>query len=476
MITSRMLIYFQILFLLIFSTIFYLLLDDYDKAAANNLAEYTVYQDKAIRKYNRNVQKKSIALLKEQGVLKEDFFNIGLMSSSYMSREIHNQYRKLVKDNHIDDAVEVVYKSVSNNPLNPLNKANSFELSLIEEMQAKGKGSISKVINIDDKKMMVNGTLERNRLACLQCHGQPKDAPKELRDTYGTGSGFYEKVGDVRGISLVYTSLDTHEVTKNTFFITVVGSVVLLLVIVYFIMQHYGKELKRKDKLLIKQSQYAALGEMGMTIITQWREPLSKISMRLDNMIMDHEFGGVDAEDHLKRLREAEEYLNVFANSVEKFKTLYDPFQVATLVQPTIIFDDVLTVLNKESILSNVTFNKEFKTKASIEMKGNVFFIASLELIKVFLQLSKVSTSAPTIINIIIYEEEGLKVNVLANIEISDASKHDLNKGHNSALVMTKLLVEEQLNGKFSFICSGNLLDISITLPTKVDMELHHGL
>ena len=56
---------------------------------------------------------------------------------------------------------------------------------------------------IYDRKYLVSSRPSISRESCLICHGNPADAPKEITDRYGTGSGFNYNVGEVVGASVV---------------------------------------------------------------------------------------------------------------------------------------------------------------------------------------------------------------------------------------------------------------------------------
>ncbi len=89
------------------------------------------------------------------------------------------------------------YKNASLNPMNPLNDADDFE-----------KGVISLFANNRGVKewqgFRSRGEAQYYSMAvagepftddCLLCHGKPEDAPAELRERYGTSSGFNIKSG-----------------------------------------------------------------------------------------------------------------------------------------------------------------------------------------------------------------------------------------------------------------------------------------
>ena len=89
------------------------------------------------------------------------------------------------------------FRVTSDEYRNPANAPNKFERRALE------------VFKRDDEILYVESLEEQSYLyaqpifvkkACLRCHGDPKDAPKEVIEKYGDRRAFGYKVGDVRGI------------------------------------------------------------------------------------------------------------------------------------------------------------------------------------------------------------------------------------------------------------------------------------
>lgn len=127
-------------------------------------------------------------------ILPEDRFVLSAMSSSYISREIMTRL-------NIEDTSEYHYRRVSINPRNPASKADSFEAGLINLFNA------DRGLTIWEDNTFVNGK-EYHMVAepviftgsCMQCHGDPKDSPRELIDIYGDTNGFHYRTDEVAGV------------------------------------------------------------------------------------------------------------------------------------------------------------------------------------------------------------------------------------------------------------------------------------
>ncbi len=127
-------------------------------------------------------------------VLPEGRFILKAMSSSYISREVMTRL-------NLKDASRYHYRRVAENARNPSSEPNESESDLIAYFQRN-----------PDTRVWENTTLvggEEYRLvarpvvftaSCMNCHGDPKDAPVELIDIYGDQNGFHYQINEVSGV------------------------------------------------------------------------------------------------------------------------------------------------------------------------------------------------------------------------------------------------------------------------------------
>lgn len=163
----------------------------------------------------------------------EEEFILEAMSTSYVARSIFEDVR--------NEFPEYIIKFSSKNPRNPLNQAGPEEIKIIEHFDnnpylKKWEGSIK----IGTKEYMAKFNARRMEESCLNCHGDPKDAPASLIEKYGSVAGFYQPMGKVIGMDTV--AIPIAKVTeklwfelKNTLFFGAVGLLLFFVVILFVI-------------------------------------------------------------------------------------------------------------------------------------------------------------------------------------------------------------------------------------------------
>jgi len=126
----------------------------------------------------------------------KDVFMPEAMSTSYISRKIFEEVRKSFPD--------YIIRFSSLNPRNPVNLAGPDEHRIIEYFQGNPQArQVTREVQIQGKRYLANFTSRWFVPACMQCHGDPKDAPAELIKRYGDTAGFHRRVGEVAGLDMV---------------------------------------------------------------------------------------------------------------------------------------------------------------------------------------------------------------------------------------------------------------------------------
>ena len=148
---------------------------------------------KAIRSYVDEVQRPIVNDLKNAH-FKEDFFDSRILSSSSITQYIYDKQL-------LNKELKYEYKLVATNPLNPRHKANKFETEILDKFREGKIKDYFSLIEEDNKSyFFIAMPINKNKKSCLQCHGNPKDAPSSMIAQYGNTSGYYEKIGDLRAM------------------------------------------------------------------------------------------------------------------------------------------------------------------------------------------------------------------------------------------------------------------------------------
>ncbi len=121
-------------------------------------------------------------------------FVLKAMSSSYISREIMAQL-------NMEDTSGYHYRRVSMRPRNPESSPDEFESRLIQMFdQNKEIKTWEDNTYVKGKKYHLVARPVTFTKSCMQCHGNPEDAPKELIKIYGDQHGFHYIPGQVGGV------------------------------------------------------------------------------------------------------------------------------------------------------------------------------------------------------------------------------------------------------------------------------------
>ncbi|WP_024336385.1 c-type heme family protein [Desulfotignum balticum] len=126
--------------------------------------------------------------------LPEGRFVLKAMSSSYISREVMDRL-------NLKDASHYHYRRVALNARNPVSEPNAFESGLIRYFNENpGAGIWENTTQVKGEDYRLVARPVAFRASCLNCHGDPEDAPGELVDIYGDTNGFFHTEGEVGGV------------------------------------------------------------------------------------------------------------------------------------------------------------------------------------------------------------------------------------------------------------------------------------
>ena len=159
----------------------------------------------------------------------DDYFDPTWMSSTYAIREMGERSKTHGLEGYY-------YKDAAVGARNPKNEADAVERAFIEELNTnQSLEESSDVRTIDGQPYLVvlrrGEVLERG---CLQCHGDPNDAPKDLVRQYGSERSFNRQaeLGDVISavsarvpVAAAYAEADRVSKQLATLLLAILGSV-----------------------------------------------------------------------------------------------------------------------------------------------------------------------------------------------------------------------------------------------------------
>ncbi len=123
------------------------------------------------------------------------------MSTSYVGREIMGRVKERFPD--------FIYKRPAGNPINPINQADSFELQMLTWFNANPHANEWQgLIEKNQRSYFARFKAIYAEQECLLCHGDPADAPRVMKELYGTRGGFNYQVGEAVAADAIYIPVD----------------------------------------------------------------------------------------------------------------------------------------------------------------------------------------------------------------------------------------------------------------------------
>jgi len=101
---------------------------------------------------------------------------------------------------------------------------------------------------------------------------------------------------------------------------------------------------REKDRLMLQQARFAAMGEMIGNIAHQWRQPLNKLGLALQRMQMEQEKGILTDQLMEERVANGMDQLLGLSRTIDDFRNFFRPdsdpapFSLAGAVQKTVGF------------------------------------------------------------------------------------------------------------------------------------------
>jgi len=468
------------------SFIFYIILSSYYEKEAFKRIRLALDYNKAIQEYVSNYQKPTIYALMKEGTLPNDFFDPTLLSSTFIVQHINEVYlQKLQRSNA---ALHVDFKFASDNPTNITNKATPFESKVLRQFNETNITSFTQHISLNGKDHLFYALpVEANTNKCMRCHSDPNIAPRQMVTLYGSSNGFNEKIGEIRAIISLYTPVDEDNQNMWFFFLSVEFLMLISFLIIYSIIYYYSRAIKQKDKLITKQSKFAAMGEMIGMIAHQWRQPLTGMGMTVDNLKLDIELQTIDEEKWMQNLEQVTTQIHYLSHTIDDFRNFFKPNQEPVEVDVSKLMDESLQIINSTLVSNNITIIKNYNDQAIIVSFRNDLMQVFLNIIKnakdAYVENSidnrplRIITSANSKYCTIIVEDEagGISDDIMERIFDPYFSTKDEKNGTGLGLYMSKMIVEDHLNGQLEVHSKARATHFKITLPKTLKMEKHHG-
>ncbi len=226
-----------------------------------------------------------------------------------------------------------------------------------------------------------------------------------------------------------------------------------------------GEEIKihrQKDKMLIQQSKMAEMGDMLSMIAHQWRQPLNQVSYILMNIESAYEYKELSAEYLEEKLKEGNEQIEFMSTTIDDFRNYFRPDKEKELVLVSDIVESSISLMKHTLELNAIEVELTSEGREQTYIYKNEFIQVMLNLIKNAKDALIANDVKNPNINIVTScFKDKLIVKVIDNGGGIDSmiidkvfdpyfSTKDEKNGTGLGLYMSKMIIEEHLDGKLS--------------------------
>jgi signal transduction histidine kinase len=239
---------------------------------------------------------------------------------------------------------------------------------------------------------------------------------------------------------------------------------------------------EEQERLFIKQSKLASMGEMISLIAHQWRQPLSAINGTVLNMDMDYRKEKLDKESFNKYLDDIEMTTEFLSKTINDFTDFFSKNKEAHFFNLSSVINQAKG-LSLNTLICNVEViceqNKEIEIKgyaselvqSLLVLLNNAMYVCQQNLHKVeqgkiFIRVSKVGK------NVLIAVEDnggGIAKKDIKKIFNPYFTTKKKQNGTGLGLYILKLIVEDSMNGKISVVNTQEGAIFTIQIPINME-------
>jgi PAS domain S-box-containing protein len=220
-----------------------------------------------------------------------------------------------------------------------------------------------------------------------------------------------------------------------------------------------NESIEKLSQMMIAQSQYSAMGEMINMIADQWRQPLTTISVEVNNLIVNVKLNTITNDSILKYSQTVLSQIEQLSTTIDDFRKFLRPSKELEEVNTKEIIDEVHKIMNKSLEKANIKLTVEHNSKSIIKTH-------SRELLQIYLNLLNnaketfihenstqreikvsIDEDKSNLITTICHNGETLDEVLISKIFSPYFTHNSKNSTSNLGLYITKAIIQNNLHG-----------------------------
>lgn len=244
------------------------------------------------------------------------------------------------------------------------------------------------------------------------------------------------------------------------------------------------KEKKQHESFLVQQSKLAEIGEMISAIAHQWNEPLVEISAIVQDLELQYKTEKISDKDIKDFVTDSMIQIQYMSKTLKDFRDFLKPSVKKSIFNIEDAFNEVLNIIERQIKYSYIDLKINYKTDF-LEVYGykNEFMQVLITLLHnskdAIGQIKSQDKHYKGFIETTVFDEiDYLTIHIQDNgCGLRDKDKKNLfnpyhstkPKGNGLGLYMSKILIEEKMDGKIYFDETQKLTTIVIELPKRIN-------
>ena len=217
--------------------------------------------------------------------------------------------------------------------------------------------------------------------------------------------------------------------------------------------------LQVQQALLIQQSRLASMGEMIGNIAHQWRQPLNTLSLILANIKDAFDYGELDENTLQDSVNKANKMVERMSTTIDDFRNFFSPDKNRECFSPQEGVEDAIAIIDSSLKRESIEIILHYETDCTIKSYKNEFSQVILNILGNARDalLDKKITNPKIEITEKIEEEYlyiiirdnagGISESIMPKIFDPYFTTKGENKGTGIGLYMSKIIIEEHMNG-----------------------------
>lgn len=234
---------------------------------------------------------------------------------------------------------------------------------------------------------------------------------------------------------------------------------------------------REKDQIMIHQGRLSAMGEMLGNIAHQWRQPLNTIGIIIQDLQDISANSGLTAEYLEKNTKKAMELVRHMSKTIDDFRNFFKPDKDRQIFNVKATVAKAVSIVELNFIRGGITIETDMEDNLIVEGYQNEYAHALMNILINAKDALRAGRTKNALIKIKAFRDHGSSVVTVTDNaggvpeeikdRIFDPYFTTREKGTGIGLYMTKMILENSMDGKLTVNNTDGGAEFAIVLPLK---------